>query len=186
MIEYFIYTKEAAPVDVPAFERTLREAGWVAHVLRGWLGSAGLEPVTIGELRDDDSTIGYRSDHPLADEFQHAIHERELSKLEQWVRVDQLGYAMWFSSEFSLAEHMEFESLADAREQMGDDYADFLQGSKRHYIVTNCNDPEFGAAAMGAVAFLRDGLIEDPQSGISIPSPASVSDLADFLSQWPS
>jgi hypothetical protein len=185
MIEFFIYTIEPAPIDVAALSRTLRQAGWVTHTLRGWLGGTPVEVVTHGTLRDDDSIIGYREADTRSHAFELAIAERDMPKLKQWVYDGQLGYAMWSTRAFKFSEHSEFESLEVARDQMGNQYADFLNRASRQYIVTNCIEPEFAASAMGAVALLATGLIEDPQAGICIPAPANVSEVADFLTKWP-
>jgi hypothetical protein len=185
VIEFFIYTLDEEPIDIGKLKSTLHDVGWTTHVLRGWLGQAGAEIVKGGALQDDDSTIGYRNSELNSSLFQRAVTDADLPQLREWVNDSRMGYAMWMSRPFTFAEHSEFESLDDAREQMGDEYADCLSRAKRQYIVTNCIDPEFGAAAMGAVAFLAKGIVEDPQLGISISAPSNVSVVADFLSQWP-
>ena len=184
MIEYFIYTIEPVPIDIAPLSRILRQAGWVTHTLRGWLDGL-VEDVTQGTLQDHDSTIGYSEADPRSHAFERAITERDMPSLEQWVDDGQLAYLMWSTRAFNFAEHSEFESLESARDQMGNHYADFVSQASRQYIVTNCTAFEFAASAMGAVALLATGLVEDPQIGICIPAPANVSEVADFLAKWP-
>jgi hypothetical protein len=70
-------------------------------------------------------------------------------------------------------------------EAMGEQYAEHVARTKCRYVVTNCTDMEFTAVLLGTIALLREGLIEDPQMGISIGAPTHESELPSYLRQWP-
>lgn len=184
MIEFFIYTLDPTPVDVPSLNSVLAEGDWISYVVRGWLEGT-FDVVTAGELHDDDVSIGYRAEDPRKEGFAQAINHKKVDALKQWIYEAELGYLMWLHRAFTFSDHSEFDSLEAARTQMGKAYAHFVVKAKRQYTVTNCPEPGFAAASMGAVAFLKDGIVEDPQLGISLPAPANASDLANYLGNWP-
>ena len=54
MIEFFVYVRDPTPVEIASLKSTIRQAGWIVHVVRGWLGSNGFDLISDGELEDDD------------------------------------------------------------------------------------------------------------------------------------
>lgn len=186
MIEYFVFCEDVRPMQIADLAAASQDAGWSLRVARNWLAPDGFQLIDDGNLDHDDVTIGWPNDSGLASDFDAALSHGDRKRLDDWIYNYQLGCAMWsIQVPFTFAEHSEFESLDDAREQMGDQYADCLQKTRCMYLVTNCPHMEFTAIAMGAVAILRNGIIEDPQSGSSIPAPEKLSELSTFLKSWP-
>lgn len=185
MIEYFIYAKDATQVDIASLKQTMREAGWIVHVVRGWLGAGGFDLLSTGQLQDEDSTFGWRKENPMSSQFEVALSRRDRPSLESWTYDGRIGYAMWTACRpFEFGNHSQFESVDDARAQMGEAYAKHVSKTQCMYVVTNCPEMEFAATVMGAVALMKNGLIEDPQMGTSILPPKAASQLANFLEQW--
>jgi hypothetical protein len=183
MIEYFIYTVDERPVEISALKGALYEAGWSMYAIRNWYDRERLELVTDGELQDGDWTIAHRNGDPLSTDVERALADKDVRALEKWIDLSLISFATWSSEEFSL-EKSGIESLDDVREQMGDMVADFFTKARGQYTVQHGIDPEFGAAGLGAVAMLRTGIVIDPQLGLVLKAPASVSEVARFIDQW--
>ena len=185
MIEFFLFCADDRRLPVAEIMSTLRDAGWSLRVARNWLGSDGFQLIDDGYLDTNDVTIGWPNDSDLASEFDTALSRGDRKQLDKWICDYQLGYAMWaFQSPYNFTEHSEFGSVEDAREQMGEQFADHLAQTKCMYLVTNCPHMAFTAIVLGAAAMLRNGMIEDPQMGSCIPAPRNASELSIFLETW--
>jgi hypothetical protein len=186
MIEYFLFCADDQLIDLSTLVATVNGAGWSLHVLRNWFGSDALQLVADGVLQEGDAMCGWPQNADLASKFDAGLRAHDRKQLKDWIYNSQIGFAIWaIDSPFQFATHAEFESLDDAREQMGDRYADHLNRTKCRYVVTNCPDMEFTAIIMGTIAFLRDGMVEDPQLGVCIAAPSSTSELPTYLQRWP-
>jgi hypothetical protein len=185
MIEYFIYTVDEAPVDIAAIVDSLRESGWSTYIVRDRYDHARQRVVSDGQLQSGDWIIAHRLDDVLAAEVRQVLGAKDLSSIAQWIDDGTVSFATWEIREFHFDSHSEFESMDDARLQMGDDYANFLSRAKRKFIVEHGVDPEFGAAALGAVAMLANGIVEDPQLGKVFSAPANQSEVARYIDRWP-
>lgn len=185
MIEYFLFCADDRPLQIAELATTLRDVNWSLHVARNWFVSEGIQLAQDGPLSNDDVTLGWPNDSQLATDFAAAVSCGNRKQVDEWIYDCQIGSGMWAAQlPFAFAEHGEFDSLDNAREQMGGQYVDHLSRSKVMYQVTNCPHMEFTAIIMGAAALLRKGMIEDPQLGLSIPAPDGVSQLTTYLDSW--
>jgi len=183
MIEYFLFCADERPVEIAELSDVLRQAGWNLRVVRNlWAEAGDLQLVEQGPLEDSHITLGWTSDFREATNIEKAILDSDRKSLEEWSLEWQLGLVNWMiRPNFDLAKHSEFGSLENAREQMGDVYADHLAITKQQLIAFNCPELEFASTIMGAVVMLRRGIIEDPQMALCIPAPKNVAELASYL-----
>lgn len=185
-LDYYVFCADDRPISIVELAAMLGDAGWSLRVVRDWLGPEGFHVVEDGGLTPNDLTIGWLTDDALSPRFDAALRAGDREQIECWFRDFQLGKAMWsIKTPFDFDEHADWESLADAREQMGDQYANHLARTTRMYHAMYPPLMEFTAVIMGAVALLRDGMVEDPQNGSYVFPPSTASDLARFLEQWP-
>lgn len=187
MIEYSVFCADNRPLPFPDLAATLGEAGWSVRFVRDWLGPEEFYLVESGDLADGDTMIGWLRGNALSLQFDDALRAGDRQKIKHWIfNEPQLGKAMWsIDSPFVFDEHSGFDSLDDAREVMGDQYADHLARTTCMYHVDACPLFEFTAVVMGAAALLRDGMAEDPQEGIAVFPPSNVAGLANFIDEWP-
>src|SRR4051794_17173553 len=106
MVEYFLLCKDARPPTIQEITATMKDAGWSLVVIRNWLGSEPFHVVNVGDLVDNDTTVGWPQDHPSAVEFEAALRSGDRTKLEGWIDDAKLSSAMWSSeSPFIVEEH---------------------------------------------------------------------------------
>ncbi len=186
MTEYLLFCTDGKAPDIKEVQEALGKVGWTFRAARDWMGGEGFDPIGEGAVEKDDVLLGWPVKDEMEKDFEKAVAAGDRKQLDQWVAATKLGAVLWSSCvPFDFNAHAPVESLKDAKKLRGKAYADHLEKTKAMYIVTNCAKPEFNALVLGAIALLKDGVIEDPARGPLIQAPADTKELKGFRKNFP-
>jgi hypothetical protein len=180
-VDLYVYTKSESVVTTDELRRHLHTQGWGVRFLLDQ-GTPALEPAPDGELRDSLDVMGWRlsSEHaaPAAD----AIDRRDMEAVQAFYSqgvVGTCGYGVespyQYEEEFDPEEDAEMDGsegaveawCLEAMREAGTRY------NLRVRIRSSNLSYQFLEVVWQGIGQLREGLLEDPQSGEFRPAKAT-------------
>jgi hypothetical protein len=194
MNEYFLYATQLEPPLIEAIRENAALAGWKLLVARDWKDWSSYSLIDRGYLQNNDLTVGWMfrwpegllddGTPPAPRDVEDALQTRDRERIEELIRLFEIGAASWIVDRpFEIGSHLEFGTIQDARNRMGNAYADHVQKAKCKYTVLNCEHAGFQRLVMGCVASLTDGILEDPMSAVAAFPPKDPRQLAALVAK---